>query len=49
MGGTLSGTLGVPTNYGIFSYYFAMEGLEVGRYTVDFGTGRHRLDPSLSD
>ena len=39
VGGTLSGTLGVPTNYGIFSYYFAMEGLEVGRYTVDFGTG----------
>ena len=39
LGGTLSGTLGVPTNYGIFSYYFAMEGLEVGRYTVGFGTG----------
>ena len=38
-GGTLSGTLGVPTNYGIFSYYFAMDNLEVGRYTVDFGTG----------
>ena len=38
-GGSLSGTLGVPTNYGIFSYYFAMENLEVGRYTVDFGTG----------
>ena len=38
-GGSLSGTLGVPTNYGIFSYYFALEDLEVGRYTVDFGTG----------
>ena len=38
-GGTLSGTLGVPTNYGTFSYYFAMDDLEVGRYTVDFGTG----------
>ena len=39
VGGTLSGTLGVPSNYGIFSYYFALEDLEVGRYTVDFGTG----------
>ena len=38
-GGTLSGTLGVPTAGGIFSYYFAMDDLEVGRYTVDFGTG----------
>ena len=38
-GGTLSGTLGVPTNYGTNSYYFALEDLEVGRYTVDFGTG----------
>ena len=38
-GGSLSGTLGVPTNYGIFSYYFALDDLEVGRYTVDFGTG----------
>ena len=38
-GGTLSGTLGVPTHYGTFSYYFALEDLEVGRYTVDFGTG----------
>ncbi len=38
-GGTLSGTLDVPTNYGFYSYYFALEDLEVGRYTVDFGTG----------
>ena len=39
VGGTLSGTLGVPTNYGTFLYYFAMDDLEAGRYTVDFGTG----------
>ena len=39
VGDTLSGTLAVPTNYGIFSYYFALEDLDVGRYTVDFGTG----------
>ena len=38
-GGMLSGTLDVPTNYGFYSYYFALEDLEVGRYTVDFGTG----------
>ena len=38
-GGTLSGTLGVPTNYGTYSYYFAMDDLEVGRYTVEFNTG----------
>ena len=31
--------MGVPANYGIFSYYFALEDLDVGRYTVDFGTG----------
>ena len=37
--GELSGTLGVPSNYGTLSYYFALEDLEVGRYTVDFGTG----------
>ena len=29
----------MPTNYGFYSYYFALEDLEVGRYTVDFGTG----------
>ncbi len=39
VGGSLSGTLGVPTDYGTNSYYFALEDLEVGRYTVDFGTG----------
>ena len=39
VGGELSGTLGVPTDYGTNSYYFALEDLEVGRYTVDFGTG----------
>ena len=39
VGGTLSGTLGVPTNYGTFSYYFALEDLDVGRYTVEFNTG----------
>ena len=38
-GRMLSGTLDVPTNYGFYSYYFALEDLEVGRYTVDFGTG----------
>ena len=38
-GGSLSGTLDVPTDYGTNSYYFALEDLEVGRYTVDFGTG----------
>ena len=39
VGGSLSGTLDVPTDYGTNSYYFALEDLEVGRYTVDFGTG----------
>ena len=39
VGRMLSGTLDVPTNYGFYSYYFALEDLEVGRYTVDFGTG----------
>ena len=49
-GGSLSGTLGVPTNYGIFSYYFAMDNLEVGRYTVDFGTGGiHSIHHFLTD
>ena len=38
-GGSLSGTLDVPTDYGTNSYYFAMEDLDIGRYTVDFGTG----------
>ena len=38
-GGSLSGTLDVPTDYGTNSYYFALEDLGVGRYTVDFGTG----------
>ena len=38
-GGTLSGTLDVPTDHGFYSYYFALEDLDVGRYTVDFGTG----------
>ena len=49
-GGTLSGTLGVPTSSGIFSYYFALEDLEVGRYTVDFGTGGiHSIHHFLTD
>ena len=49
VGDTLSGTLGVPTA-GIFSYYFAMEDLEVGRYTVDFGTGGiHSIHHFLTD
>ena len=49
-GGTLSGTLGVPTSSGIFSYYFALEDLEVGRYTVDFGTGGiHSIHTYLTD
>ena len=49
-GGTLSGTLGVPTSSGIFSYYFALEDLEVGRYTVDFGTGSiHSIHTYLTD
>ena len=49
-GGSLSGTLGVPTSSGIFSYYFAMEDLEVGRYTVDFGTGGiHSIHHFLTD
>ena len=39
VGGSLSGTLGVPTNYGTFSYYFALGDLAVGRYTVEFNTG----------
>ena len=39
VGGSLSGTLDVPTDYGTNSYYFALEDLEVGRYTVDFDTG----------
>ena len=48
-GGSLSGTLGVPTA-GIFSYYFAMDNLEVGRYTVDFGTGGiHSIHHFLTD
>ena len=48
-GGSLSGTLGVPTA-GIFSYYFALEDLEVGRYTVDFGTGGiHSIHHFLTD
>ena len=49
-GGSLSGTLGVPTSSGIFSYYFAMDNLEVGRYTVDFGTGGiHSIHHLLTD
>ena len=49
-GGTLSGTLGVPTSSGIFQYYFAMDNLEVGRYTVDFGTGGiHSIHHFLTD
>ncbi len=49
-GGTLSGTLDVPTSSGIFSYYFALEDLEVGRYTVDFGTGGiHSIHTYLTD
>ena len=48
-GGSLSGTLGVPTA-GIFSYYFALDDLEVGRYTVDFGTGGiHSIHHFLTD
>ena len=39
VGGELSGTLGVPTDYGTNSYYFALEDLDVGRYTVEFNTG----------
>ena len=48
-GSPLSGTLDVPTA-GIFSYYFALEDLEVGRYTVDFGTGGiHSIHHFLTD
>ena len=49
VGGELSGTLGVPTDYGTNSYYFALEDLDVGRYTVGVQHRRHRLHPSLSD
>ena len=38
-GGTLSGTLPVQDGYSGAPHYFALEDLEVGRYTVSFSTG----------
>ena len=38
-GGTLSGTLPVHDGYFGNPYYFVLEDLEVGRYTVSFSTG----------
>ena len=57
-GGTLSGTLPVHDGYLGKPYCFAMEGLEVGRYTVSFSTGgidsihtfwRRPNNPNLDD
>ena len=39
LGGTLSGTLPVHDGYFGEPHYFALDGLEVGRYTVSFSTG----------
>ena len=39
LGGTLSGTLPVHDGYFGEPHYFALDGMEVGRYTVSFSTG----------